>query len=1003
MGASQTVAALIRRAPIFQGRHSFSRTDFTMWIKSRKLVVTNRISVFMTPFLYRIAQAFYQQYGADISQLAFVFPNRRSGIFFQKYLAEVAGKPLFSPRVTTINDLMSELSPYTTIDRISLLVMLYKRYIELRKSDESFDDFVFWGDMLLGDFDDVDKYMVDARQLFTNIHDLKEIDEFYLTDEQIEIIKRFWGHLFFPSTESENKQQFIQLWQILFDLYSRLRADLTSQNRAYEGMIFREVAERCRRKEPLDLPYTQVVFVGFNAITEAERVFMEYLRDTGIGDFYWDYYAPTLQDPYNKAAFFLNDNKHRFPSKIDLDEAIGDVPQIELISIPSAVGQAKQAADILRQLTAEGQLSPERAINTAIVLPDEELLLPMLHSIPAEIATVNITMGYTLQHTTVAALMDAIFQLQRHVRFVKGEPRFYHLDVKQLLGHRFVASRAEQEARRITTFIGENNRTFVSRQELGKHRLIELLFAIPRTADEAAAYLIALLEYLQQDNSETTPDNEDDAPVGFSAVEKEFIYHYYITIKRLRDVIGQQQISMSVETFFRLLGKMAASISIPFRGEPLSGLQIMGVLETRALDFDNLVILSMNEGIFPVKKVAPSFIPYNLRRGFGMATTEHQDSIYAYYFYRMISRAKRVFLLYDNRTEGLKSGEVSRYVYQLKYHYRIPMREIQVNCDIATFSPVTIAVDKHKFGIEQKLAEFLQGGERALSASAINRYLNCPLQFYLQYIEQIEQPDDVTESVDSSTFGSIYHGMMQRIYNRIKGDRESVTVTADHINAIRKDKKLLTQYLEECFAQDYYKTPQKPEPLTGYDFLTGEIILKLIDKTLETDRALTPFTYIASEFKIVMDFPIGDNRAVRLKGFIDRIDLTNGHIRIVDYKTGKEKLDFTSVADLFDSAATDRRKAILQVLLYCQLYKMAQSPAQPIYPSIYIVRNLFDRFEWFIKYERDPLTDFSLVEQDFVQSLTDCLNEIFNLDKPFVQTQEESHCQYCDFKLLCKR
>ena len=209
--------------------------------------------------------------------------------------------------------------------------------------------------------------------------------------------------------------------------------------------------------------------------------------------------------------------------------------------------------------------------------------------------------------------------------------------------------------------------------------------------------------------------------------------------------------------------------------------------------------------------------------------------------------------------------------------------------------------------------------------------------------------------------------------------------------------------LEECFAQDYYKTPQKPEPLTGYDFLTGEIILKLIDKTLETDRALTPFTYIASEFKIVMDFPIGDNRAVRLKGFIDRIDLTNGHIRIVDYKTGKEKLDFTSVADLFDSAATDRRKAILQVLLYCQLYKMAQTPAQPIYPSIYIVRNLFDRFEWFIKYERDPLTDFSLVEQDFVQSLTDCLNEIFNLDKPFVQTQEESHCQYCDFKLLCKR
>ena len=270
------------------------------------------------------------------------------------------------------------------------------------------------------------------------------------------------------------------------------------------------------------------------------------------------------------------------------------------------------------------------------------------------------------------------------------------------------------------------------------------------------------------------------------------MYHYYITIKRLRDVMTEQRIAMGVDTFFRLLGKMAASISIPFRGEPLSGLQVMGVLETRALDFENLIILSMNEGIFPVKKVAPSFIPYNLRRGFGMATTEHQDSIYAYYFYRMISRAKRVFLLYDSRTDGLKSGEVSRYVYQLKYHYRLPIQEIQINCDIATFSPTTITVDKHRYGIDRKLAAFLSGGDSALSASAINRYLNCPLQFYLQYIEGLERPDEVAESVDSGTFGSIYHGMMQRIYERIEGDREQVTVTADHIDAIRKDKPLLT-------------------------------------------------------------------------------------------------------------------------------------------------------------------------------------------------------------------
>ncbi len=960
----------------------------------------------MTPFLQRIAHAFYERYGDRMSRLAFVFPNRRSGIFFQKYLAEIVGKPIFSPQVTTINDLMAKLSPYSLIDRISLLTRVYKLYIQLRKNNESFDDFLFWGEMLLGDFDDVDKYMVDARQLFTNIHDLKEIDDFeFLTEEQIEVIKRFWSHLFFPSTDSDNKQQFIQLWQILFDLYTSLREELAAEGHAYEGMIFREVAERCQRKEDLDLSYEQIIFVGFNAITEAERVFMKYLRDLGVGDFYWDYYAPTLQDEYNRATFFLNDNKSQFPSKIKIDDSIDSPPQIELYSIPSGIGQTKQVTDILQSLIESGEMSPEAALNTAIVLPDEELLLPMLYSIPdkpRKIETVNITMGYTLQHTTVAALMESLFHMQRHIRYSKGEPRFYHLDVKQLLGHRFVATRLAEEGDRIVTYIGEHNRTFVSPEELGNHPLVKLLFHIPLTAHEATSWLIDLLEYLQQ--GEAIEVDEESKAVEFSTIEMEFMYHYYITVKRLRDVTQRQHIEMTVNTFFRLLSKMTASISIPFRGEPLSGLQIMGVLETRALDFDNLIILSMNEGIFPVKKIAPSFIPYNLRKGFGMATTEHQDSIYAYYFYRMISRAKRVFLLYDNRVDGLKSGEVSRYIYQLKYHYRYPIKEIQVNCNISTFIPPHISIDKRKHGIEQKLTSFLEGGENRLSATAINRYLNCPLQFYLQYVERIKQPDEVAESVDSSSFGSIYHGIMQDIYNRIKGEKkEGILVTADILNAILKDKKLLTQLLEKRFAEIYYKNKHTPRPLTGYDYLTGEIILKLVRKTLEKDKELTPFTYIESECDVLGNVQLSDNRTVQLKGFIDRVDQLNERIRIVDYKTGGDKLNFASVDELFDREKKERRKAILQLLLYCKLYKEETGTTLPLQPSIYIIRNLFNKFEPFVKYNKDPLYDYARVEEEFNQLLTQCLDEIFDLDRPFDQTPEEEHCQYCDFKVLCKR
>ncbi len=958
----------------------------------------------MTPFLQRIAQSFYDIYGDRMSQLAFVFPNRRSGLFFQKYLGQIAQKPIFSPQVITINDLMAELSPYSPIDRISLLAMVYKRYVQLRGSDETFDNFLFWGEMLLGDFDDVDKYMVDARQLFTNIHDLKEIDDFeYLTEEQMEIIKRFWGHLFYPSTESNNKQQFIQLWEILFDLYTLLREDLATEGRAYEGMIFREVAERCRRKEELNLPYKQVIFVGFNAITEAERVFMKYLRDLDIGDFYWDYYAPTLQeDKYNRATFFLNDNKSQFPSKIEIDDSIDEIPQIELYSIPSGIGQTKQTTAILQSIFGNGEVLPDDALNTAVVLPDEELLQPMLYSIPANINPINITMGYTLQRTTVAALMDSLFHMQRHIRYSKGEPRFYHLDVKQLLGHRFIATRLGEEAHRIVTYIGDKNRVFLSQEELGNHPLVKQLFKISLTADDAAAWLIDLLETLQQ--GESAPKEENETKIEFSAVEREFMYHYYITVKRLRDVIQAQQLTMMVDTFFRLLSKMAASISIPFRGEPLSGLQIMGVLETRALDFDNLIILSMNEGVFPVKKIAPSFIPYNLRRGFGMATTEHQDSIYAYYFYRMISRAKRVFLLYDSRTEGLKSGEVSRYIYQLKYHYRYPIKEIEVNCDISTFSPSHISIDKHSQGIREKLGSFLEGGENHLSASAINRYLNCPLQFYLQYVEGIKRPNDVAESVDSSSFGTIYHGIMQDIYDRIQGNKKKpVVVTRDILNGIIKNEKLLNQLLEKRFAKEYYKDENNTKPLKGYDLLTGKIILKLVLRTLEKDKERTPFTYIESECKVFGKVPLTNNRAVQLKGYIDRIDQSVDGIRIVDYKTGSDKLNFSSVDELFDKKKKERRKAILQLLLYCKLYKEERGIALPLQPVIYLIRNLFNKFEPFVKYNKDILYDYSLVEDEFNRCLTECLEEIFNLDIPFTQTPEEEHCEYCDFKALCRR
>ena len=966
----------------------------------------------MKPFLYLIAQAFYKKYDKEIQNIAFVFPNRRAGIFFQKYLAEVAGHPLFSPPIMTISDLFTRLTPYLPADRIQMLFILYRHYIALSNSDESFDNFVFWGEMLLNDFDDIDKYVVNAKELFTNIQDLKEIENRFsdiLTENQIEFIRRFWDH-FIPAMESEKKMQFIALWEILYPLYKALRNELKNKGLAYEGMIFREVAEKAKKRDELILPYKQVVFVGLNVLSSSEEMLMHRLKELDIADFYWDYSAPTLQDEYNKATFFLSRNRKAFPSKlpleIDLQEEI--FPEIELIGIPSAVGQAKQTQEILKELILSGAISePSKAINTAIVLPDEHLLLPMLYSVPEAIDPINVTMGYTLSNTPVAGLMESIFDLQKHFRIVHGEAQFYHRKVLSLLSHRYILSSGTSAINRLSREIKQFNKVFVPASELGKTELLKILFVDLETANQAADYVIAILEYLQHgiENKAENDTEESEHAISLSALEKEFLYHYYITVKRLKEVIKDEQIQMNVSTFFRLLGKMAGSISIPFRGEPLSGLQIMGVLETRALDFENLIILSMNEGIFPMTKAASTFIPHNLRKGFGLSTLEHQDSIYAYYFYRMIHRAKKLFLLYDTRTEGLQTGEMSRYIYQLKYHYQIPIREKVMNYDITVKENTTIQIQKNEF-VQKQLNRFLSGGDRALSASAINTYIDCPLKFYLSYVEKISPEEEVSESVEASTFGSIYHGVMELIYNRMQGK----LVTGDLLENIQKDNALLTSLIEKMFAKHYFQTSQI-RPLTGQNYLTGEIIRKYVKQTLTTDRKYTPFIYVHSEFPVDIQYRFDGIRQVRIKGSIDRIDEKDGITRIIDYKTGKGETLFRDIRDLFDPQKKDRPKAVMQVFMYAMIYYKEICPTS-IQPGIYLLRELFKtQFDWSIAHEtkesgkriQRPVTDFSIYDTEFTEAFNKCIQEIFNTENPFIQTENTQICEYCDFAAICKR
>lgn len=957
----------------------------------------------MKPFLYQVASLFYEKWEAEVSRLAFVFPNRRTGLFFQKYLSEVADIPLFSPTILTINDLFIQLSGKQSADRISMLFTLYDIYIRQSGSTETFDEFLYWGEMLLNDFDDIDKYMANARMLFSNVTDLREIenDFDFLSDEQIAAIRSFWSS-FYPRGDTPNQQQFLAVWQVLYDLYEEFRATLAAEGKGYEGMIFREVVESMERGESPDLPYEQIVFVGLNALSVSEERFLAQLQKRKIADFYWDYVSDKVTDPDNKASYFVSRNRKSFPSSMKLPPEEKVKTEIEVIGIPSGIGQAKHVYTLLSDWCKEAEMSSEEALRTAVILPDEHLLIPVLNAIPEQIRRINVTMGYPLAGTPVASLIEYILALQKNVRYIDRNPLFYFRDVLPILNHRYILSTSPEIISSLVKEITENNKIYISHTELGKTPLLEILFT-PVTGVEAFSdYLIKVLEELNKVMSALSDEEEEDAPQRTNDLEQEFIFHYFTTVNRMKEVMKDARIEMKIDTFFRLLKRVTDTITIPFHGEPLSGLQIMGVLETRALDFDRLIILSMNEGIFPQRKAANSFIPYNLRRGFGLPTYEHQDSVWAYHFYRLIERASHVSLLYDTRSNGLQTGEVSRFVHQLHYHYEVPMRDKLVVYNVSSSKTPPLAVPKRE-DIMRRLDAYRKGGSKAISASAINTYLDCPLKFYFSVVEGIREEEEVSETIESDVFGSILHKVMEELYKPFQGKM----VTVDLLKAIRKDTALLTGAIARAFASEFFKT-EVVRSLTGQNYLIGEMIRKYVEKILERDGKLTPFVYIESERKINGLISLSDHSEIRLKGFIDRVDEVLDAIRIIDYKSGSGTTTFSSIESLFNKEEKDRAKAVMQVFMYCWMYAhFTENKGKTIQPGIYYVRSLFsDPFDPSVyhRIERgksEKVEDFSGYAQAFEEGLRGCLDEIFNPEIPFTQTPTGKACSYCPFKGIC--
>lgn len=949
----------------------------------------------MTPFLQQAARFFYAQ--GPVERTCFIFPNRRARSFFKKYLAEEIGKhaqaPVTAPAMLTMNEFFYAAGKAVPTDRVHLLLNLYDCYSRLNPKAESRDDFIFWGDVLLSDFDDVDKYLVNPSHLFANVADFKNIQDSYsyLSEGQQEAIERFLGHFRNVSatamgtsgTKKDYKAEFLRIWDILLRLYEDFRALLKEKGMCYEGQVYRDFADRLTDESVVDIlgdrfpDSDNFVFIGLNALNECEKKVMRKMRDAGIASFCWDYSSEAIKDPHNKSSVFLKDNVADFPQAFMPDPDGLPVPEFNVISVPSSIGQAKQLPEILKMAGGNP------GIDTAIVLPDEKLLIPVLNSIPAEIAELNVTMGYPMNGSELWNLMGDISALQLHMRLKDGKWYFYHKQVWAIFSNSLVKTAADGEDAAIMDSVRSGAKYYIPEEDLCGSALLKRLFkpVVTDPAATSAGLNAGIGRYLQEILLALAPRLKGNPDMNF---ELDFAKEYYQAISRLIAC----DIEVLPATWFRLLSQVMGGCSVPFVGEPLKGLQIMGPLETRALDFDNVVILSCNEGMFPRKSVSSSFIPPELRKGFGLPTYEYQDSVWAYYFYRLIQRAKKVWMLFDSRAEGLRGGEQSRYIKQLELHFGVKVRHYVVKAPIS---------HETETGCIEKTAQDLEVlRTRNLSASALQNYLTCPAKFYYHSVCGLKEDEEVSESLDSGMLGDVFHKTMQQLY---AGHRE---ISAGYLKKLLSDPAGIKATVDTKIREALHSFE-----VTGRNIIFEDVVCSYVDKVLRRDLELLG-KYGTDRFTVHgLELKVGDViDGFSFIGFIDRLDsFSPGEIRVVDYKTGKvTDNDFIINEDnaesvvnaLFGKDNAKRPKIALQLYLYDRFIKRKKGlvDGKTILNSIYQTSRLFVG-----GVENVALNDSFCSLMD--EKLSGLLKEISDLERPWERLGDEKACGWCEFKTIC--
>lgn len=959
----------------------------------------------MESFLKLVAADLYKHTEGNLAHTAVVFPNKRAGLFFNEYLAQESDSPIWSPAYVSISELFRSLSPWEVGDPVKLVCELYKIFRRETQSTETLDDFYFWGEMLISDFDDADKNKVDTDKLFSNLQDLRNImdDYTFIDDEQEEAIRQFFQN-FSIERRTALKERFISLWDVLGNIYKGFRESLASQNIAYEGMMYRHVIEHLDVDK---LPYEKYVFVGFNVLNKVEHTLFTQLRDAGKAVFYWDYdefyRRENRQAVTHEAGEFIRRNLRDFPSPLpdELFNNLSKPKEVHYIASSTENAQARY----LPQWIRNNLTTPEK--ETAVVLCNEALLQPVLHSLPAEVKHVNITMGFPLSQTPVYSFLIALLELHTHgFNFKSG--RYTFQSVVTLLKHPYTRQLTGQ-AELLEKELTRDNRFYPLPGELGKDEFLTRLFT-PLSGN--LNLCIRLSETLQQVagiyQTNTSGTGDTDA---FSQLYRESLFKAYTTINRFRTLIEEDELTVQPETFRRLLVKVLSATNIPFHGEPAIGMQVMGVLETRNLDFRHLVLLSVNEGQLPKSGGDSSFIPYNLRKAFGMTTIEHKIAVYAYYFYRLLQRAERITLMYNTSSDGLNRGEWSRFMLQflIEWPHPITRQFLEAGQSPQGTSPITVEKTPDVMRRMQSLFDVRANPKAKFSPSALNYYLDCPLKFYYRYVAGLFAPDEVSAEIDSATFGSIFHYAAEHIYKDLT--THGKVIHKEALETLLRNEVKLQDYVDAAFKELFFHVPQNEKPeYNGVQLINSAVIARYLKQLLQNDLRYAPFTFVASEIEVDEPIDIQTPRGViksRIGGIIDRMDSKDGTLRIVDYKTGGDADTPPNVESLF---VPDKKRSnyVFQTFLYAAILCRKQ-PTMKIAPALlYIHRAATETYSPVIQMgeprkPKEAVEDFSNYEKEYRERLQGLLEEIFHPEKSFTQTETIEKCAYCDFKALCRR